>query len=411
MQNIIEIEVRNIRGIKVVCIQPGPAVTKITGPNEAGKTSFMDGIAYCLGGERLIPAQPIRDGESTGHVQIKFSTYTVRRDFKRLKNPKEHSSSFTIKSLEGATFASPQTMLNEALAPMTFDPMEFTKKSAKEQETIVGRLVGIDIEEFKSRRKVVFDQRTDLNRRVKDLDAQLKGLPIIEAPEKEQDIEELSKKLEDAQGVVAANKQEHEVFKHMEEKYVAIANASSDVSKRIAELESQLCKAKEERTRYGEMLETQQSDNKAAFDALAYLIDPDVDAIRSKFATVGEINANVRHNKLRADKWTEREALQKQADSRTEHLEQIDAEKSRAIANSDLPGVVEGLSLDEDGVQFDGRPFAQAPMSRQIRVSAAIVAADHPDIRLMLIRNGGDLDDERMVLLNELAKEMKMQCG
>jgi hypothetical protein len=54
-------------------------------------------------------------------------------------------------------------------------------------------------------------------------------------------------------------------------------------------------------------------------------------------------------------------------------------------------------------------PFAQASTSIRTRVSVAIGAALAPKLKVILIRNGNDLDDSNFALLAESAREHGLQ--
>ena len=68
---VIGLEIENIKAIKAVTIHPavcGPVI--IGGANGAGKTATLDAIAMALGGEKLVPKEPIRHGEDHGRVAV-----------------------------------------------------------------------------------------------------------------------------------------------------------------------------------------------------------------------------------------------------------------------------------------------------------------------------------------------------
>ena len=70
--------------------------------------------------------------------------------------------------------------------------------------------------------------------------------------------------------------------------------------------------------------------------------------------------------------------------------------------------IVDGLVLVDGQVTWEGLPFAQASTAVRTRVSVAIGMALNPKCRVILVRNGNDLDHTRLGLLADLAK--KYQC-
>ncbi|NGZ99664.1 hypothetical protein G5V59_02720 [Nocardioides sp. W3-2-3] len=73
--------------------------------------------------------------------------------------------------------------------------------------------------------------------------------------------------------------------------------------------------------------------------------------------------------------------------------------KADALAKATFP--VDGLGFDDDGVTYQGVPFAQASSAEQIRVSLAMAmslnpqSAGHPDPRRVAARRGVDGPDLR----------------
>ena len=63
MSRIIQLKAENFKRLKAVQIVPGDSsIVKITGANEAGKSSVLDAIMSVFEC-REVPGKPIRDGE------------------------------------------------------------------------------------------------------------------------------------------------------------------------------------------------------------------------------------------------------------------------------------------------------------------------------------------------------------
>ena len=74
MIKINNLEIENIKRVKAVRLQPSKSgLTIIGGKNGQGKTSVLDAIAWALGGNKLAPSAPHRDGSATDpklHIEL-----------------------------------------------------------------------------------------------------------------------------------------------------------------------------------------------------------------------------------------------------------------------------------------------------------------------------------------------------
>ena len=134
---------------------------------------------------------------------------------------------------------------------------------------------------------------------------------------------------------------------------------------------------------------------------------PDMDAIMAKVRGAAEVNEKVKANaqreifkKLRIEATAEAQEFQAT-------IEQIDADKAKALADADFP--VDGLSFDSEQVLYRDVPFSQASSAEQLRVSMGMAAAANPDLRVMLIRDGSLLDPDSLRLVAEFAAERDFQ--
>ena len=100
---------------------------------------------------------------------------------------------------DGTRFKSPQAVLDALIGQLTFDPFAFSQQKPAEQRATLLAAVGIDLDAFDVRRKDVYDTRTDVNRRAKELAAQLEGMPYHpDAPAAEVDDAGLMAEYEEA---------------------------------------------------------------------------------------------------------------------------------------------------------------------------------------------------------------------
>ncbi|MCR4294647.1 MAG: AAA family ATPase, partial [Elusimicrobia bacterium] len=170
---IVRLSTENVKRLSAVHITPDGSMVVIGGENGAGKTSVLDSIWYALGGKGALPGQPVRKGEKRAKVTLDLGEMIVVRTI-----TPDGGGSLKVTSKEGATFPSPQTMLDKLVGILSFDPLAFARLPAKEQAETLRKLAGLDFAAQDGQRRTLYEQRTEVNRDVSRLDAQLAGLPF-----------------------------------------------------------------------------------------------------------------------------------------------------------------------------------------------------------------------------------------
>ena len=127
---ISSLEVENVKRVRAVSLTPtSEGLTILGGKNGQGKTSVLDSIAWCLGGNKFMPSSPQRDGSTIPpHLKIKLSNgIVVERSGK--------NSSLKVIDPEGNK--SGQTLLNEFISQFALDLPKFMQATGKEKADIL----------------------------------------------------------------------------------------------------------------------------------------------------------------------------------------------------------------------------------------------------------------------------------
>ena len=95
------------------------------------------------------------------------------------------------------------------------------------------------------------------------------------------------------------------------------------------------------------------------------------------------------------------------SESITKQIEHLDKVKKDAFLEAKFP--VEGLSVDADGVTYNGIPFGQCSSAEQLKVCVAIATALNPKIRVIRVADASLLDEESMQMIQTLAEEQDIQ--
>jgi len=410
-QQIVSLEVENFKRVKAVRLVPNAGVTTVSGRNGQGKSSTLDAIEAALGGKDAAPSKPIRRGAESSRIVLETTDYIVVRTFKG------ETSKLEVKSKDGAKFSSPQAILDALLGDLSFDPLDFTRRSPKEQAELLRKLAGLDFTSLDASRAQTFENRTEVNREVKRLDGELSGVAFhADAPSAEVSSADLVAELNRAN---AAHAEVQSAFAradagHAEAKRLRgrASDGTAQIDRLRQEIEDRLAKVAEYEAAVVCLADEAKAQEGAA-DAIsdeatsATTLLPDVSEIEARIAGADAINAKVRENARHADVTAKLAAAKAKADEMTARLARIDAEKAEALASASFP--LAGLSIDADGATLNGLPFEQASQAEQLRASISIGAALHPRLRVVLVRQGAFLDDDALALVAKVAEEQRLQ--
>lgn len=403
---ILKLSAENIKRLSVVEIQPdGSPVIVIGGKNGAGKSSVLDAIAMALGGKELIPGKPIRRGQKTARVSVDLGDIIVTRTF-----TEAGGGELKVTNKDGARYPSPQAMLDKLIGRLSFDPLAFERMEKPKQLQTLRQLVGLDTTDLDFARSARYEERTGVNRTIKQLEGQLAGTPHHEdAPAEPVSVAALTAELEAADAT-------RDALENAKDALGERLRDLEDTRRTITRYEADLAKLRAQMTELESRIETRRA---AELDAVrlveevtgvrdaaqAALIDPA--PIRAQLAAADSVNAKVRANQARAAIEKQLEQHRASSQALTAKLEEIDRQKQQRIESAKYPVI--GLGCDEEGVTFDGLPFDQASQALRLRVSVAIGIALNPRLKVLLVREGSALDSESLQLLAEMAGEADCQ--
>lgn len=372
---IVRLTAENVKRLKAVEITPDGNVQVITGRNAQGKTSVLDAIWLALGGGAAAreTTRPIRDGEDKASVTLDLGDLTVVRTWTGDK------TTLAVKSADGAKYGSPQGVLDALVGRLSFDPLEFTRLSNREQVAALLDLVdlGIDLDVLASERQAAYEQRTEIGRQGKALGE----IPAkVDAPATEVSASDLIDQIREAQSLATSQQDESDALD------IAVA--------KVAELKTELAN-----------WEATVKTRKAK--VAAHRPVPDVEALEASLRSVEETNRAVRHNASAAAAKAKKDALAAEYVGLTKTIDDLDAKKAKALAAATFP--VPGLGFDDSGVTYQGVPFSQASSAEQIRVSLAMAMSLNPKLRVIRILDGSLLDADNLALIAEMAADQDYQ--
>ncbi len=165
----------------------------VGGENDAGKSSIFDAVEAAFGGRRAIPKDPIRHGAESAQITVEIDgdmplTVSLRVTDK--------GSTITVANPDGSKHPRAQEVLNTFYNAISFSPEAFQNASPPERADMLCKAAGIDLTEAEAEIARMYDVRTERNRELKLLVAQVEvgKMEDHDAPEALVDIVALAKK-------------------------------------------------------------------------------------------------------------------------------------------------------------------------------------------------------------------------
>ena len=400
MTKIVELRAENIKRLSAVHITPDGSTVVIGGMNAQGKSSVLDSIVYALGGSKYIPSKPLRKGQDQGKIEIDLGELIVTRTF--LRRPDGSiKTELEVKSKDGYEAPTPQTILNDMCGKMAFDPLAFSRLDPKKQADQLKELVGLDFSQLDAEYKSTFDKRTEVNREGKNLKARFDSMPHFDdAPAEEISVQQLMQELKRRQTLERDNSQKRAELRQAETQIEVLQSDCQEIENEIARLQEKLAQ-KQAQIRAAVIA------REPLAAAVQALTDPDIDEVQQKIESAESINRKVRGNAARQALAGELDSFRTKSQMLTDRLKAIEAEKANAMKAAKFP--VEGLGFDADGVTFNGLPFEQASSAEQLDVAVAMGFAQHPELRIALIRDGSLLDHTMLARVAKVAEQFDGQ--
>lgn len=382
--NITSLKIDNVKRLTAVDITPEGSLVTIKGRNGQGKSSVLDAIAYALGGTRLQPPEVIHRGAEFAQVLLETDQYVIKRRWTA-----NDRSTITVKSKEGATFPSPQALLDKLVGRISFDPLSFMRMAPKEQAAALRQLVGLDFSALDARRREIFEERAGVNKELAATQVLLDATTCYpDAPAAPVSLAALLADETAARMTLGSNE-----AKRKEATAAAVALEDAVDAVAAARRALRIATDAEEAARVREA---------TAREAAAGLVDPDLAAIREQLGKVEQVNAQVQQNARRAELDKALASARLEADRLSGQIAAIDAEKATALAAAPFP--VPGLSFDGDLVTFRGLPIEQAADSERLRIAIGIGIAMNPTLKVLLIRDGSLLDEESLAIVGQMSE-------
>ena len=380
---ILSAIIQNYKAIHRVEIYPSGNVTVISGNNEQGKSSAIEAIISTLVGKDKNTSVPVRKGEDGSIIEIDLGDFKVIRRISA-----DGRDELNVLDKNGFVSKKPRTRLNELIDDRKFNVMTFVTGSAKEQRALLLDLAGISFGEIDAKKSEIYNDRTVIGRERDSFKGQLDGLPAIPgAPEKLVDtqalIDEIQKNNEHNNSIQSA-KLNLQTYK---DKQTAIEMEVKQLEEQLAMKKTQLTQVK---ATVSEM-EASQKDIKLR----------DNTELETKLKNSEELNNKFRQNNKREEVAKQFESKNEEYIAKTTEYDKAEQEKITMLKEAKFP--IEGLSVSDDGVIYNGIPLDQESHSARIKIALSIAMTMPSELKTIILDDAESLDENNMKIVDKWA--------
>jgi len=366
------LELENVKRVKAVVMDcTGSALTVIGGNNGQGKTSVLDAITYCLGGERFRPSTVKRDTSLVDpEIKITLSNgITVER---RGKNS-------SLKVIDENGVKQGQALINDFIHMFALDLPRFMNASAKEKANTLLQIIGIgpQLEALETEEKKAYESR-----HVKGQIADQKKKFALEmpfhadAPEEPVSAQDLINQQQAILIKNGENQQKRQQSAQIEQRITSSTGQRDYLQQQLNEMTAKLATL-------DDGIAKDKADLKLSKKTAEQLEDESVEEIKENLAKIEEINVKVRANLDRDKANDDAQHHSEEYNALTEVLEGVRKRKAALLDDASLP--LPGLSVLNGELVFNGKQWDCMSSSEQLKVATAIVRKLNPECGFVLL--------------------------
>lgn len=454
---IKKLELLNFQVIKEFSADFTGNVYFITGDNELGKSTLLKAIGALLTGER---DAVLRNGEEKGFAKMVVgddgNEYTVSLNFTKA-NPRG------VLSIKGKTVQSNNvSMLQQLFGYQNFDAVDFcswseTAEGRRKQIEVVKSLLPKEvqkrIEEIDAEVKAAKEERTHLNRDIKNLGAQVKAakeglqpgditkygsrIEVTELLERQNVRAQLDAKAQNVQQKLEERISQIEAIPAKEKESLRVFNTEVERIENVlkgakAVYEQAIKDAKEEYDRKVRVATSECSDAKERYDNDIEQYDKELEEAERRKANCEKWLQEYESNKedvdvaeeiKQAQVYNEKVAQVEDYNKRAEQLSEVESsynelgekvdtlqhERKELVEKSELP--ITGLSFSDEGLTLNNVPFVDGVVSdsQKMEVATKLIIAANPTVKVFRIARGESLGAKRLKAILDVAKQNGFQ--
>ena len=380
---ISSLELENVKRIKAVQLEPTQdGLTVIGGRNAQGKTSVLDAIAWALGGDKLKPASPNRDGAlEPAHLHVELSNGIV---------VERSGKNGALKVTDSRGMKGGQQLLNSFISALALDLPKFLGGTDKQRAEYLLAILGIsdELDRIDRDYKATYDQRRFVGR---DADVKTKAAEAMpyypEAPGEPVSIAALTEQLQEANATNADNRRVRDGLSQMVAELARRHNEVDELTRKVAEMQRRL----DETVASLDAYEAEVGTRKIY---VSELTDVDTTPIEQAIADAEGINAKVRANAAKVAAQADAATYKGQYDDMTARLEGLKRERIKLLSDTGMP--LPGLSVEDGTLIYNGHVWSDMSGAEQLRVATAITHATKPECGFVLVDKLEQFDTQQL---------------
>ena len=383
---IASLTTENVKRVKSVHIEPSPnGLTIIGGNNNNGKTSILDSIAWALGGNKYRPSKAQRDGSVVPPtINLKLSNGLIVE--RKGKNS-------DLKVTDPTGNKAGQNLLDSFVEELAINLPKFINSSDKEKANTLLEIIGVgqQLYELECQEKEKYNMRRSIGQIADQKEKFAKEQPFYpEAPKTLVSITDLITKQQDILAKNGENQRKRDMTDQLHRQ-------ATQLMAEIERQENTLANLKEQ---YQSVLR----DYDVAQKTSEQLQDESTEELEESIANIEAINIKVRANLDREKAEQDAAEYRAQYSSLTTEIESLRKQRMDLLQNADLP--LEGLSVEDGELLYNGQRWDNMSGSQQLMVSTAIVRKLKPECGFVLIDKLEQMD---MQTLNEFGAWLEQE--
>lgn len=383
---IASLTTENVKRVKSVHIEPSPnGLTIIGGNNNNGKTSILDSIAWALGGNKYRPSKAQREGSVVPPtINLKLSNGLIVE--RKGKNS-------DLKVTDPTGNKAGQNLLDSFVEELAINLPKFINSSDKEKANTLLEIIGVgqQLYELECQEKEKYNMRRSIGQIADQKEKFAKEQPFYpEAPKTLVSITDLITQQQDILAKNGENQRKRDMTDQLHRQ-------ATQLMAEIERQENTLANIKEQ---YQSVLR----DYDVAQKTSEQLQDESTEELEESIANIEAINIKVRANLDREKAEQDAAEYRTQYSSLTTEIESLRKQRMDLLQNADLP--LEGLSVEDGELLYNGQRWDNMSGSQQLMVSTAIVRKLKPECGFVLIDKLEQMD---MQTLNEFGAWLEQE--